>query len=144
MIKPDRRAQEAQAPESGERAVAEQRLVAATELLVGFQAATRIIQPYLFLDRDNEDGAPLAIEDDQEDDEVDRVLGTVVIYGVLRRHEKRERVAEAVVEEPVVRPVEVILQGPALVAADLEDIDQTSGPGFVGGEWHSWRRNFNH
>lgn len=43
-----------------------------------------------FLDRDNEDGAVLAITDDQEDDEIDRPMRGVITGAGVMVYLKRE------------------------------------------------------
>ena len=58
-----------------------------------------------FLDRDNEDGAVLAITDDQEDDEIDRPMRGVVMGAGVMVYLKREQFSRVVVGKPAVRLV---------------------------------------
>jgi len=83
------------------------------------------------------------IEDDQEYDEVDGVAGGEFAGSALGRDEELERVAaqnvgpKAVREQRVVWPVITVLEGPELVAAYLEDLEQATGPSGISCECHA-------
>jgi hypothetical protein len=80
----------------------------------------------------------LNIEDDQECDGVDSVVGGEFAGRNLGRGEELERVgAKAVREQLVVWPVITVVEGLGLVASDLEDLKQAGRPSSISCECHA-------